>query len=66
MNIKVSFIPSKGPTVKNNNLLETINGGLENIDYTKLSPVYQSIKEVKKLIKIITNHGLVFLVRLGQ
>ena len=51
LNIEVSFIPSKGPTVKNDNLLETINCGLEKIDYNKLRPVYQSIKEVKKLIK---------------
>ena len=51
LNIEVSFIPSKGPTVKNSNLFETFNYGMEKIDYDKLSPVYQSIKEVKKLIK---------------
>lgn len=49
LNIEVSFIPSKGPTVNNDNLLGTINSGLKNINYDKLKPVYQSIKEVKKL-----------------
>ena len=33
LNVEVEFIPTKGPTVKNDNLFEIINSGLVNIDY---------------------------------
>ena len=53
LQIEVEFIPNKGPVV-NNKELRGIFEQQKSITYEKLSPVYQSIKEVK-IIKNQTN-----------
>ena len=51
LNIKVEFIPNKGPIVYNENLSKIFHSAPNNIDYEKLEPVYKSIKSVKQVIK---------------
>ena len=51
LNIKVEFIPNKGPIVYNENLSKIFHLAPNNIDYEKLEPVYKSIKSVKQVIK---------------
>ena len=46
--------------------MEKVNAGLENVDYYKLKPVYQSIKEVKKLMKNYNKPLIGFLELHGQ
>ncbi len=50
LKIEVEFIPTKGPVVHNKNLVEIFNSKKVNIDYQKLYPVYESVKEVKKIM----------------
>ncbi len=50
LNIEVEFIPTKGPVVHNKNLFKIFNSKSVNIDYQKLYPVYESVKEVKKIM----------------
>ncbi len=46
LNVKVEFVPNKGPVVHNKNLTEIFNK--KEVDLQKLNPVYESIKKVKK------------------
>ena len=47
LDIKVEFIPNKGPVVDNKNLKRIIYDKAYKINYEKLNPVYESIKNVK-------------------
>ncbi len=47
LDIKVEFITNKGPVVDNKNLKKIFHDKVYEINYEKLKPVYESIKNVK-------------------
>jgi len=47
LDIKVEFLPNKGPVVDNRKLKNIFHDKVYKINYEKLSPVYESIKKVK-------------------
>ncbi len=51
LNIDVEFVPAKGPIVHNKNYDNIFKSKDININYGKLEPVYQSIKEVKSILQ---------------
>ena len=48
LNIKVNFIKGKGPVVLNTDIYNIFKNKATNIEFEKLSPVYESIKSVKR------------------
>ena len=53
LDIKVDFIKNKGPEVQNKDIKEIFKKENNQIKYDRLMPVYQSLKKVKKEVKIL-------------